>query len=277
MQKKSDIQRVSYFTLSQSTDPLFWIDEEGTIQHVNPATTKLLELEYDKIVGTKIYDLHPAENEQIWKECWEKLKKEKRLVFEKRQLKGNGTFFDVEVIQNYIGFDDHSYTVSLVKNKPEENPIRKQLLESERRLSTLMANLPGMAYRCLFDKNWTMEFISKGCEKLTGYLPIELMKNQIVAYQDLIHEEDRESVWKTVNEEVKQNKSFQIKYRITTATDIEKWVWEQGAAVRNENDEIIAIEGFITDITDIKKAEHELVEKEKIVRELKNKLQEETI
>src|SRR6056297_3228009 len=103
------------------------------------------------------------------------------------------------------------------------------------------------------------------------------MKNQIVAYQDLIHEEDRESVWKTVNEEVKQNKSFQIKYRITTATDIEKWVWEQGAAVRNENDEIIAIEGFITDITDIKKAEHELVEKEKIVRELKNKLQEETI
>jgi formate hydrogenlyase transcriptional activator len=165
----------------------------------------------------------------------------------------------------------------LVKNRTEENAIRNQLVESERRLSTLMANLPGMAYRCLFDKNWTMEFISKGCEKLTGYLPNELMKNQIVAYQNLIHEEDRKSVWKTVIEKVKQNKPFQVKYRITTATGLEKWVWEQGTAVRNENDEIIALEGFITDITDIKNAEQELIEKEKIVRELKNKLQEETI
>ena len=36
------------------------------------------------------------------------------------------------------------------------------LRESERMLSTLIRNLPGMAYRCLNDENWTMEFISEG-------------------------------------------------------------------------------------------------------------------
>jgi len=277
MQNDSDIQRLSYFTLNQSNESFFWIDEEGTIQHVNPAATKLLGLEYDEIVGTKIYDLHPGENEQLWQERWEKLKKERRLVFEKKQSKVDGKFLDVEVAQYYIEFDDHAYTVSLVRDKIKEDAIRKRLLESERRLSTLMANLPGMAYRCLFDKNWTMEFISKGCKKLTGYLPNELIKNQIVAYLDLMHEEDQESVWKTVKEKVKQNKPFQVKYRLITASGEEKWVWEQGSAVRNKNDEIVALEGFITDITEIKKAEQELIEKEKMVRELKDKLQEETV
>lgn len=277
MQNDSDIQRLSYFTISQSNEPLFWIDEEGTIRHVNPAAIKLSGFKYDEIVGTKIYDLHPGENEQIWQERWEKLKKEKRCVFEKKQPRADGTFIDIEVTQNYIEFDDHAYTVSLVKNITEAYAIRNKLIESERRLSTLMANLPGMAYRCKFDKKWTMEFISKGCEKLTGYLPHELLNNQIVTYQNLIYKEDRESVWDEVNKSVERRKPFQIKYRIKTAEGKKKWVWEQGTAVRNKNDEIVALEGFITNITDIKKAEEELIEKEKIVRELKDKLQEETV
>jgi len=277
MQNDSDIQRLSYFTLNQSNEPFFWIDKKGSIQHVNEAALKLSGFEYDEIVGTKIYDLHPDEDEQVWQKRWEKLKLEKRLVFEKKQPIGDGTSVDLEVIQNYIEFDGNAYTVSIVKDKTREYAMRSKLEESERRLSTLMGNLPGMAYRCLFDKNWTMEFISMGCQKLTGYLPNELMNNQILAYQDLIREADRDRVWKQVNESVSQDKPFQIKYRITTSTGEEKWVWEQGSAVRNENDEILALEGFITDITDIKKAEQELIEKEKIVHELKDKLEEETV
>ncbi|MEO1396421.1 MAG: hypothetical protein AAFV90_26305 [Cyanobacteria bacterium J06634_5] len=42
------------------------------------------------------------------------------------------------------------------------------LLESERKLSTLMKNLPGMAFRCHNDPIWTMVFASEGCLSLTG-------------------------------------------------------------------------------------------------------------
>jgi hypothetical protein len=37
------------------------------------------------------------------------------------------------------------------------------LQESERSKSVLLSHLPGMAYRCLFDRDWTMQFVSAGC------------------------------------------------------------------------------------------------------------------
>jgi hypothetical protein len=37
------------------------------------------------------------------------------------------------------------------------------------RLETLLKNLPGMAYRCLNPKHWSMDFVSDGCFALCGY------------------------------------------------------------------------------------------------------------
>ena len=183
----------------------------------------------------------------------------------------------LEVHQNLIEFEGQSYTVSLVKDKTEEYAIHERLVESERRLSTLMANLPGMAYRCKFDKNWTMEFVSQGCEKLTGYKPEELINNCIISFQDLIVANDRSSLWEEVKKNIIRHETFQVQYRIITAHKREKWVWEQGVGIFDDNDNIMAIEGFITDISHIKETEQKLIEKEKQVRELKDKLQEESI
>ncbi|MBI5557432.1 MAG: PAS domain S-box protein [Deltaproteobacteria bacterium] len=134
----------------------------------------------------------------------------------------------------------------------------EQLRESERQLFTLMANLPGMAYRRRNDEQWTMIFASNGSLGLTGYQPVDLMDNRAIAYHELIHPDDRQGVWEKVQQALVQKQGFQLIYRITTATGQEKWVWEQGLGIFGEEPRLPVLEGFITDITAEKQAEERL-------------------
>jgi PAS domain S-box-containing protein len=133
--------------------------------------------------------------------------------------------------------------------------IELLLKEKERRLFTLMSNLPGMAYRCRNDINWAMEFVSEGCLALTGYPCSELQDNRIVSYGNLIHPDDRQMVWDRVQEAVAGRRHFQFEYRICTAIGELKWVWEQGVGVYASDGRLEALEGFICDINDRKRDE----------------------
>ncbi len=139
--------------------------------------------------------------------------------------------------------------------KVTNNTISHELIESRRKLITLMDNLPGIAYRCLNDKNWTMEFISSGCRELTEYNTEELLNNKIISYNDLIHTDDQEKVWVGVQHGVSNHKPYRLIYRIRTKSGKEKWVWEQGTGVFNDDGELLALEGFITDISETKNYE----------------------
>ncbi len=127
--------------------------------------------------------------------------------------------------------------------------------ESERVLITLMKNLPGMAYRCLNEPDWTMLFVSDGCRSLTGYTPEELLKNQKVSYGHLILPPDRERVWQEVQDAVQAGRPFEITDRIRTADGDEKWVWGRGVAVRMPDREEVVLEGIVADITERRRAE----------------------
>lgn len=132
----------------------------------------------------------------------------------------------------------------------ERERMEHELRESRRRLALLMANLPGMAYRCRNDENWTMDFVSEGCIDLTGYPREDLELSRRLSYADLIHPEDRPMVDKAVQTAIQQGESFTIEYRIINAAGEERWVWERGRAVGTGPDGLAELEGFITDITD---------------------------
>ncbi len=134
----------------------------------------------------------------------------------------------------------------------------RDLGDSERRLAALMDNLPGMAYRCSVDTNRTMKFVSAGCRGITGYSPFDLVDNAVVSYGDIIHEKDRDYVWKEINRAVGEHRPFTLEYRVVDAGGNEKWVWDRGVSVVDDEAGGWALEGFISDITDRKRPEAEL-------------------
>lgn len=132
------------------------------------------------------------------------------------------------------------------------------LQESQRTLASLMSSLPGMAYRCMNDQDWTLIFVSQGCVELTGYEPDDLLGNKAAAYGALIHEEDREHVWLGVQKAVQEKREFRLTYRIRTAKGVEKWVWEQGQGVFSSEGEMLFLEGLIIDVTERQQAQQAL-------------------
>lgn len=130
--------------------------------------------------------------------------------------------------------------------------------EAQRTLLTLMSNLPGMAYCCSNDEQWTMLFASEGCLELTGYAPADLTGNRKIAYAELIHPDDRPKVWEEVQSALAAKTRFRLVYRLLTMAQGERWVWEQGHGIFSAEGELVAIEGFVTDITDRVQAEEAL-------------------
>ena len=138
------------------------------------------------------------------------------------------------------------------------------LAEVSRAFRTLLENIPGMAYRCANERKYTMEFISGKAAELTGYRPDELEDNRVVAYGDLIHPDDREGVWAKVQHGVEQGEAFQLMYRIHTRDEELRWVYEQGCGVYDEEGDVEALEGFISDVTEQRQIEERFFRAERM-------------
>ena len=144
----------------------------------------------------------------------------------------------------------------LVQNSDEA------LRESQRFLSTLISNLPGYVYRVQKQKNdWIIQFVSGGIYEMTGYEPSEFLKDGKIFFGGLVLPEDKSLDRNIVLEALKNKKPYQITYRIRTKTGNIKWVWEQGRGVYTEKGELVATEGFITDITEKKLADEQILKR----------------
>ena len=126
------------------------------------------------------------------------------------------------------------------------------------RLETLLINLPGMAYRCLNQTYWPMDFVSSGCYELSGYSRKEI-ESQKVLWGEFTHPDDVNNVDELVRSAADQGIPFEVEYRIISKEGVEKWVWERGRQVDVTEDGIGVLEGFITDITRMKNSEAELI------------------
>jgi PAS domain S-box-containing protein len=186
-------------------------------------------------------------------------------------LKVRDRAIGVLAVQSYTGTVRYTEAdrqiLSYVSNQAAQAIERKRaeqdLRESQRKLFTLMGNLPGMAYRCAGDNNWTFEFVSDGCFDLTGYRPGDLVGEPDVK---LCAPDDLLEVNRAVDEAVVQRRAFELTYRIRTATGETKWVWERGRGVFSPVGDLVALEGFIADISERKAAEEALQQSEERYR-----------
>ncbi len=174
----------------------------------------------------------------------------------------------VEVIIGVLSLIVLIQMIHIARRKIVEKALRK----SRRQFFVLLKNMPGMAYRSVFGSNWVMRFVSEGSKELVEYSPEELLEAGGVSYSSLIVNEDRENARMSIDEQLEHSDSFTVEYRLRSSSGEVRHVLERGRYVEEVEEEAV-LEGFITDVTDLKKTQAELAA---LNQELEKRVQQRT-
>ncbi len=233
---------IAHWTFNPATGMSWWSEELYRIYGLNPSDGPLSYAEHPKLV-------HPDD--------WEWVDATVRDTAE------NGTPFDIilrimrpdgsERVLNAICQPVKDDTGAVIEMRGTIQDITKikqaevQLKESDRRYRTLVDNLSGMVYRSECTPNFSMQFVSDGCEAICGYTSSELTGEHPIDLRDVVHPSDQKRILETTQLAVSQNQPFEYEYRIRTKDGSERWVWEQGRSISMGDGGPVFLEGYITE------------------------------
>ncbi len=220
--------------------------EEMVVRDFNGLLLDYLHLEED-IAGRRI-------TEVLDESISQQLKEVVGSVMDEGEVEGvifsNSFYFNVKGID----LEEGMIAITLSERAGYLDNFRK----SEKTRLNLLESLPGMVYRCRFDKDWTMEYVSEGCRDLTGYDVDSLIGNNEISYNEIIDEKYRDDIWKQWKDAVDDGRMVRSEYEIITASGDKKWVYEQGQPIFDEDGNITVLEGMIVDITQQKEREERI-------------------
>jgi PAS domain S-box-containing protein len=157
--------------------------------------------------------------------------------------------------------------IESIRDVTEMKFAEQKIRDSERRLSTLMANLPGMAYRFVEEEGvWRVEYVSEGCRQLFGLEPDAVIERRLVELKAMIHPEDLAVLLETTIQAIGTQRPFQCEYRIMTVSGEIKWVVDKTEIVMNRVDGQLSLEGYMADFTLHKEMEERLVSENTLLR-----------
>src|SRR5262245_2668206 len=150
--------------------------------------------------------------------------------------------------------------IDITELKETEESLRESeadLREKKRQLHSVLSELPGLAYRCLADKNWTALYAAGRFAPIAGIDADDLVAGRI-HYGDILHPEDAERCARTVAEALARREPYETEHRIFDRQGQVKWILSRGHGVFAEDGSLRFLEGLNIDVTERKRAEEEL-------------------
>ncbi|WP_348797033.1 PAS domain S-box protein [Flavobacterium adhaerens] len=171
--------------------------------------------------------------------------------------------FDNSTSERIWNPDEISILQLLVKNistSIERNINESIIEESEERFRLLANNIPGTVYLSNYDEKYSKIYLNDEIEKLTGYQKLDFLDHKIFLI-DLIYPEDLEYVLLKNKIALQKKKPLHVVYRMIHKNGAIIWVEEFGDSIM-KNGKIAFMEGILIDITEKKKNESIVKEKE---------------
>jgi PAS domain S-box-containing protein len=149
-----------------------------------------------------------------------------------------------------------SSAASTLEAERRQDSVRRAQ-EREALYASLLNSIPGAAYRCTADENWTVLFISDAVQQLSGWSPADYLASPALL-RELVHPDDNARVNAEVQAAIDADRSYTLEYRAMHRDGHSFWAWERGKAQRGADGHVLWLDGVVVDISERKAMEEAL-------------------
>jgi PAS domain S-box-containing protein len=244
-------------------DAIVMADADGTIRSFNGAAERMLGWTSAEAMGRNVAMLvDPAFAGQPERYLPRDLARgEARQVGKDRDIhvvRKDGSLVPVRLVVGRVDLPGPPVLVGFLTDLTERKAMEQERRRGEEQLRSLVRNIPGVAFRCRCDADWSMLFISDAVEALTGW-PAEDFLAGHTSFGRIIHGDDSGRVAHEVERALQAGESYVLEYRLRTRQGGIRWVSETGRGVLGPKGEVRWIDGVITDMTASKAQNAEFV------------------
>ena len=260
MLRAVESERIQSAITDTAVDAILTVDNKGIVRTANPAVVDIYGYTQSEIIGMHASALVPPERRHMYNDDFfnQRVVPTEQIIGAGREveiLRKDGTRIPARVGIGYTKVDDKPVFVSFASDLRARKKMEDALRESEAKFRSLIANIPGAAYRALCKDGWPMVFISNAIKEITGYPPEDfVLPNPKRHFSELYHPDDAAAL----SDISSFQDTFTIEYRLIDKAGNTRWVIEQGTCVKADDGELLYIDGFITDITKRRQMEEEL-------------------
>lgn len=236
--------------LNSLNDVVLILDQHHQVCYINACweTITAIPLE-DTLEQTFSEFIHP-EDRANWHQLLQNIKQESKETLWLRVITANGDIRWCELRVQPMQTDSIfplSATLCDITSQVRHDQTR---YANHRSLQSLVDRLPAMLYRARNNKSWTMEYVSNGCENLTGYPAEKLLNQSQISLGSMIHRDDAAYVWDQVQRALQNQSTFDLTYRLFQADGNQIIVQDKGRGLYSDSDMVLGVEGIIYQIAE---------------------------
>jgi PAS domain S-box-containing protein len=138
---------LTQFSMDRVSDPVYWIDSEGTLMYANDSATRLLGYSREELLGSAIGVIDPGFSKDRWQSWWSELQQRGTLSGESTHRTKDGREVPTEISYSYLEFQGKAHCCAIARDISERLRTAEVVRTEHAMLSSILA---GMAEGVLY-------------------------------------------------------------------------------------------------------------------------------